>query len=198
MSENTNPQGDDLFLEPLDILSKVTGDYNADQIQVLEGLEAVRKRPGMYVGDNGKRGLHQMFQQVFDNLRRRIVGRLLHRDLGNLRHADNSMQVIDNGRGIPVDKHEKMQVSALQVVMTVLHAGGKFGGGGYKTAGGLHGVGVSCTNALSAWLVATVHRNGNIYQQRYEKGIPQTEVEIIGKVEGDGNKHSLACRTPPS
>src|SRR6185437_12431637 len=109
-------------------------------------------------------------------------------DIVVTRHEDNSLEVVDNGRGIPVDKHEKMGVSALQVVMTVLHAGGKFGGegSGYKTSGGLHGVGVSCTNALSAWLLATVRRNGNIYQQRYEKGIPKTDVEIIGQVEGTG------------
>ncbi|MDR3691488.1 MAG: ATP-binding protein [Fimbriimonas sp.] len=185
MSDNIQPEGDEQLDFIDDILSKVTGDYNADQIQVLEGLEAVRKRPGMYVGDNGKRGLHQMFKEVLDNsVDESLAGYCT--TIVVTRHEDNSLEVQDNGRGIPVDQHEKMGVSALQVVMTVLHAGGKFGGGGYKTAGGLHGVGVSCTNALSEWLIATVHRNGNIYQQRYAKGIPQTEVEIIGESVGTG------------
>ena len=167
-------------LEHIDQLtSKVIGDYNADQIQVLEGLEAVRKRPGMYVGDNGKRGLHQLFKEVLDNSVDEALAGYCDRILVIL-HADNSLSVEDNGRGIPVDTHEKMGVSALQVVMTVLHAGGKFGGGGYKTAGGLHGVGVSCTNALSAWMETTVKRTGHIYRQRFEKGIPQYEVRMIG------------------
>jgi len=195
MPDNINPQGDDQFEHIEDILSKVTGDYNADQIQVLEGLEAVRKRPGMYVGDNGKRGLHQLFKEVLDNsVDESLAGYCT--TIVVTRHEDNSLEVVDNGRGIPVDMHEKMGVSALQVVMTVLHAGGKFGGGGYKTAGGLHGVGVSCTNALSTWLIATVHRNGNIYQQRYEKGIPVTGVDIIGNAELTGTSiHWLADPT---
>jgi len=192
MSDNTNPNEHDQLENIEEMLSKVTGDYNADQIQVLEGLEAVRKRPGMYVGDNGKRGLHQLFKEVLDNsVDESLAGYCT--EIIVIRHADNSLEVIDNGRGIPVDKHEKMGVSALQVVMTVLHAGGKFGGGGYKTSGGLHGVGVSCTNALSEWLVATVRRNGNIYQQRYEKGIPQYEVQIIGTSDSNGTSiHWLA------
>ncbi len=194
MPDNINPEGDDQLEHIEDILAKVTGDYNADQIQVLEGLEAVRKRPGMYVGDNGKRGLHQLFKEVLDNsVDESLAGHCT--EIVVTLHEDNSLQVVDNGRGIPVDKHEKMGVSALQVVMTVLHAGGKFGGegSGYKTAGGLHGVGVSCTNALSAWLVATVRRNGNVYQQRYEKGIPKSDVEVIGKADGTGTSiHWLA------
>jgi len=161
-------------------LAKVEGDYNADQIQVLEGLEAVRKRPGMYVGDNGKRGLHQLFKEVLDNSVDEALAGYCDSIIVTL-HADNSLSVQDNGRGIPVDKHEKMGVSALQVVMTVLHAGGKFGGGGYKTSGGLHGVGVSCTNALSSWMETTVWRNGLVYRQRYERGIPQYDVETIGE-----------------
>ena len=168
-----------------EIVGKITGDYNADQIQVLEGLEAVRLRPGMYVGDNGKRGLHQMFKEVLDNSVDEVLAGHCDNILTTL-HADNSLSVEDNGRGIPVDRHEKMGVSALQVVMTVLHAGGKFGGGGYKTAGGLHGVGVSCTNALSEWMVSTVKRNGKVYQQRFEKGIPQGDVHEVGIVE-DGS-----------
>jgi DNA gyrase subunit B len=173
------PPSDDQFEHIEDILSKVTGDYNADQIQVLEGLEAVRKRPGMYVGDNGKKGLHQMFKEVIDNSVDEALAGYCD-EIVVILHEDNSLEVIDNGRGIPVDQHEKMGVSALQVVMTVLHAGGKFGGGGYKTSGGLHGVGVSCTNALSEWLFATVRRNGKVYQQRYVHGIPSYEVKEIG------------------
>ena len=172
------------------ITDKVTNAYGEDQIQVLEGLEAVRKRPGMYVGDNGKRGLHQCFKEVLDNsVDEALAG---HCDsITVIRHEDNSLEVIDNGRGIPVGMHSKMGVSALQVVMTVLHAGGKFeDGGGYKASGGLHGVGVSCTNALAAWLVATVRREGKIHQQRYEQGKPVTEVEVIG----DSNETGTSVR----
>ncbi len=169
------------------LLARVEGDYNANQIQVLEGLEAVRLRPGMYVGDNGKRGLHQMFREVIDNsVDEALAGHCDH--ITVTLHADNSMSLEDNGRGIPVDTHEKMGVSALQVVMTVLHAGGKFGGGGYKTSGGLHGVGVSCTNALSEWMETTVNRNGKKYMQRYEAGIPQGPVKEIGVSEATGTR----------
>ncbi len=167
-----------------ELAGRVEGDYDAAQIQVLEGLEAVRKRPGMYVGDNGKRGLHQLFREVIDNSVDEVLA-------GHCDHItvtlfdDGSIGCEDNGRGIPVDTHAKMGVSALQVVMTVLHAGGKFGGegSGYKTSGGLHGVGVSCTNALSTWMESTVKRNGKVYRQRYEKGIPQGDVKEIGTVD---------------
>src|SRR4051812_45355413 len=189
MPKKQDPENNDEQLEKLD---KVTGDYNADQIQVLEGLEAVRKRPGMYVGDNGKRGLHQMFKEVIDNSVDEALAGYCDSIIVTI-HADNSVSVQDNGRGIPVDKHIKMGVSALEVVMTVLHAGGKFGGGGYKTSGGLHGVGVSCTNALSEWLVATVKRDGKLWQQRYHQGRPVEPVKSIGKAEGTGTKvHWLA------
>ncbi|HEY3779549.1 MAG TPA: toprim domain-containing protein [Fimbriimonadaceae bacterium] len=187
MAEENTPQNDDQLEKIEELTSKVIGDYNADQIQVLEGLEAVRKRPGMYVGDNGKKGLHQLFREVLDNAVDEVLAGYC-TNISVIIHADNSVSVEDNGRGIPVDMHEKMGVSALQVVMTVLHAGGKFGGGGYKTAGGLHGVGVSCTNALSTWLEATVKRDGKQYFQRYHQGRPEEPVKVIGKAEGTGTK----------
>ncbi|MEI7575838.1 MAG: DNA gyrase subunit B [Armatimonadota bacterium] len=179
--ESTNSLDQDAVVNEL--AGRVDGDYDAAQIQVLEGLEAVRKRPGMYVGDNGKRGLHQLFREVIDNsVDEALAGHCNH--ITVTLFEDGSAGVEDNGRGIPVDKHEKMGVSALQVVMTVLHAGGKFGGegSGYKTSGGLHGVGVSCTNALSTWMESTVKRNGKLYRQRFEKGIPVYEVKEIGTV----------------
>lgn len=199
MPEELNPNQDDQLLHIEELTSKVEGDYNASQIQVLEGLEAVRKRPGMYVGDNGKRGLHQLFKEVLDNsVDEALAGHCDH--ITVTRHADNSLSVEDNGRGIPVDKHEKMGVSALQVVMTVLHAGGKFGGegSGYKTSGGLHGVGVSCTNALSEWMITTVKRNGKVYQQRFEKGIPQGDVQELGPAEDDKTGTKQHWRADPT
>ncbi|MBL8065341.1 MAG: DNA gyrase subunit B [Chthonomonadaceae bacterium] len=169
------------------IAQKIEGDYNADQIQVLEGLEAVRHRPGMYVGDNGKKGLHHMFREVLDNgVDEALAGHCDNIDV--ILYEDGSLSVEDNGRGIPVDMHEK-GVSALQIVMTTLHAGGKFGeGGGYKVSGGLHGVGVSCTNALSAWMETTVQRDGKVYKQRYEQGAPVGDVKVVGKAKGTGTK----------
>ncbi|MBS1716765.1 MAG: DNA gyrase subunit B [Armatimonadetes bacterium] len=169
-----------------EITARVTSEYGEDQIQVLEGLEAVRKRPGMYVGDNGKRGLHQMFREVIDNsVDEALAGHCTQIKVKLCK--DGSLSVEDNGRGIPVGIHKKMGVSTLQVVMTVLHAGGKFDdSGGYKTSGGLHGVGVSCTNALSKWLFATVKRDGKIWQQKYEKGHPVGDVAAIGKTTETG------------
>lgn len=164
---------------------KMEGSYDASTIQVLEGLEAVRKRPGMYVGDNGKKGLHQMFREVLDNsVDETLAGHCDH--IIVTLHTDGSMSLSDNGRGIPVDIHPKEGISALTVIMTKLHAGGKFGGGGYKVSGGLHGVGVSCTNALSEWMITTVSRDGKKYQQRFEKGIPVTEVTEVGTSDRTG------------
>ncbi len=166
-------------------LTKQNGEYSASNIQVLEGLEAVRKRPAMYIGDIGEKGLHHLVYEVVDNsIDEALAGYCTH--INVIINEDNSITVRDNGRGIPVDYHEKEKKSALEVVLTVLHAGGKFDKGSYKVSGGLHGVGVSCVNALSTLLIAEVHKDGKIYQQSFSKGAPTTQVEIIGECEDRG------------
>lgn len=165
----------------------MTADYNASQIQVLEGLEAVRKRPGMYIGSTGPRGLHHLVWEVLDNsIDEALAGYCT--EISITVHPDNSITVEDNGRGIPVDKHPTMDLSALEVAMTILHAGGKFGGDGYKVSGGLHGVGAAVVNALSEWMIVEVSRNGNVYRQKYERGKTVTALEIIGQREETGTK----------
>ena len=158
--------------------------YNEEQIQVLEGLEAVRKRPGMYIGSTSLRGLHHLVYEIIDNsIDESLAGYCDH--ITVIINQDNSITNIDNGRGIPTGIHPQLGIPTIEVVHTVLHAGGKFGGDGYKVSGGLHGVGAAVVNALSKWMEVEVKRDGKIYKQRYEKGVPVTKVEVIGNCDID-------------
>ena len=166
-------------------IKNTSSDYSADSIQVLEGLEAVRKRPAMYIGDISEKGLHHLVYEVVDNsIDEALAGYCTMVDV--VINEDNSIVVTDNGRGIPVDIHEKEGKSALEVVLTVLHAGGKFDKGTYKVSGGLHGVGVSCVNALSTYLKAEVRRNGHVYMQEFSCGKPLHDVQIVGDSDTTG------------
>ena len=173
------------FEQDLDKVTNVTSEYGEEQIQVLEGLEAVRKRPGMYIGSTDVRGLHHLVYEIVDNAVDEALAGYCKKIIVTI-HKDGSLSVVDDGRGFPVGIHPKMGRPAVEVCLTVLHAGGKFGGGGYKMAGGLHGVGASVVNALSRHFTVTVYQNGNIYQQEYERGKYLYDLKIIGTTDRTG------------
>ena len=184
MAENENLELNDIT-EMTGLTQKITGEYNASQIQVLEGLEAVRKRPGMYIGSTSASGLHHLVYEIVDNsIDEALAGYCTNIEV-TINEGD-TITVTDNGRGIPVDTQQQTGKSALEVVFTVLHAGGKFGGGGYKVSGGLHGVGASVVNALSEWLVVQVHNGGKIYEMRFKRGEITQPITVIGETDRTG------------
>ena len=169
-------------------------EYNENQIQILEGLEAVRKRPGMYIGSTSEKGLHHCVYEIVDNsVDEALAGFCTEIDVEI--HDDGSLSVRDNGRGIPIGIHPQKGIPAVEVVFTILHAGGKFGGGGYKVSGGLHGVGASVVNALSKWLVVRVYSDGKIYEQNYERGNVIEDLKEVGTC--DANKTGTYVRFMP-
>ena len=164
---------------------KITHEYGGSEIQVLEGLEAVRKRPGMYIGSTSESGLHHLVYEIVDNSIDEALAGYCSEITVSINEGD-TITVTDNGRGIPVDIQPQTGLPALEVVFTVLHAGGKFGGGGYKVSGGLHGVGASVVNALSEWLEVQVHKNGDIYEMKFARGEITQPMKIVGKTEKTG------------
>ena len=176
--------------------TEINTEYGADQIQILEGLEAVRKRPGMYIGSTSARGLHHLVYEIVDNaVDEALAGFCDTIDVSI--NEDNSITVIDNGRGIPVGINHKAGIPAVEVVFTILHAGGKFGGGGYKVSGGLHGVGASVVNALSTWLEVKIYHEGKIYQQRYERGKAMYSLKVVGDCEPDRTGTTVSFHPDP-
>ena len=180
-------KGDDMAENQENQVNQENQNYGAEQIQILEGLEAVRLRPGMYIGSTSSRGLHHLVYEIVDNAVDEALAGYCS-EINVYINEDNSITVVDNGRGIPVDIQKKAGRPAVEVVFTVLHAGGKFGGGGYKVSGGLHGVGSSVVNALSDWLEVEVSRDGKIYKQRYERGTVMYDLKVVGETEGTGTK----------
>ena len=159
----------------------MASDYTVDKIKIMEGLDAVRMRPGMYIGSTGQRGLHHLLWEIIDNAIDEAANGYAN-EIAVTLHKDNSVTVVDNGRGIPVQIHEKMGVSGVEVVFTQLHAGGKFGQGAYKFSGGLHGVGAKCVNALSDWFKVEVSRDGQVYHMAFERGVTTQKLTVIGEL----------------
>ena len=183
--ENLNENEEIQSLQAFEEQEKVTEAYDENQIQVLEGLEAVRKRPGMYIGSTDERGLHHLVYEIVDNaVDEALAGYCTEIDI--TLHRDGSCSVQDNGRGFPVGLHPKLGRPAVEVCLTILHAGGKFGGGGYKVSGGLHGVGASVVNALSSHLEVTVYQDGKVYQQEYERGKVCYDLKVVGETDRTG------------